>query len=151
MLSATSLKSHSRAQTEDAARRRRWEQDDVRPLYSDRVAGSKRRGLLHSLEVDERRLVVERRLKQIHLRLQQVALSLRDEERGRESHLIAPLLRIDTLLGQRGASARGVDTLGRAPHLPGPLPHGFGRLKLKARNPLRRLPALDLSARQARL
>src|SRR5436190_16530526 len=151
MLSATSLKSHSRARTEHAARRRRREQNDIRPLYSDRVAGGKRRRLLYRLEIDERRLVVECCLQQIHLRLQQVALSLRDEERRRESHLIAPLLGIEALLRERGARARGVDTLGRAPHLPGSLPHGFGGLQLEARNPLRRLPALDLRARQARL
>ena len=63
------LKSGSRASAEQAARRGRRQQNDVGPPQAQSVPRGERRRLLHRFEVDERRLVVECRLEQIHLGL----------------------------------------------------------------------------------
>src|SRR5260370_14356605 len=142
--------SGARARREYAARRGSGEQDDVGALHADGVAGGKGWRLLDRLEIDERRLVVEVRLEQIHLGLQQVALRLGDEERGRESHLEAALLSVEALLGQRRARACGVHTFGRALYLPGCLTDRLGGVELEARDPLCRLAPLNLRAGEAR-
>src|SRR5712691_2991549 len=71
-------------------------------------------------------------------------LRLRDEERCREPDLVAPLLSVEALLGQRRAGACGIDTFGGALYLPAGLPDGLGSLESQARDPLCRLPPLDL-------
>src|SRR5262245_1874898 len=88
------------ALTEQAPWLRHRELDDSRAPVADGVTGRERRRLLNRLEVHQSGLVVERRLQQAHLRLQQVALSLSDEKRGRQSHLVAALFDIQALLRQ---------------------------------------------------
>ena len=65
--------------------------------------------------------------------------------------VVAPLFVGSALLGQRRAGARGVHAFGRAAHLTRRLADRLGGLEPEARDPLRRLPALDLGAREARL
>src|SRR5256885_3781438 len=55
------------------------QQDDVGAMDADGVDASLRRDL-HRLEVDDCRLIIERRLQHGHLRLQQIALRLRRSE-----------------------------------------------------------------------
>ena len=105
--------------------------------------GPGRRRLLHRLEVHDRRLIIEHRLKQIHLCLQKVALCLRDQERRRQSDLESSLFVGSALLRQRRARARGVHAFGGAAHLASRPPHGFGRLELETGDPLRCLTPFD--------
>ncbi len=95
--------------------------------------------------------MIERRLQQVDLRLQKVALRLRHEERRRQSDIVAPLLVGVALLGQRCAGAGRFDTLGGALHLTSGLAHRLGGVEPKTGDALRRLSALDLRARVARL
>src|SRR6202011_2370036 len=82
--------------------------------------------------------------------LQQIALRLGDEERGRESHLVAALLGGEALLGQRRARAGGVHPFGSALYLTGCLTDRLGGVELEARDPLCCLAPLDLRPGEAR-
>ena len=117
--------------TEDPTRRGRWDLDDNRGLGIHGVAGSEGRGLLNRLEVHNRRLVIEAGLEQIHLRLQEVALRLRDEKCRRQSNLVAAPFGVEPLLRQRRACPSSVDSLGAAVNLPAGPPHRFGGLNAR--------------------
>ena len=56
----------------------------------------------------------------------------------------------EALLRERRARARGLHAFGRAVDLPARPAHRLGRLHAQARDPLRRLPPLDVGARKAR-
>jgi len=70
-------------------------------------------------------LIIERRLEQAHLRLEEIALSLRDQKRRRESHFETALLRAEALLASV-APASPRDAFGAAANLPRGLANGFG-------------------------
>src|SRR5690242_19106769 len=77
---------------EETARRGRRHDYDVGSANPDRLLRTGRGRLLYRFEAHERRLMIERRLQEVHLGLQQIALRLRDEERRREPDVVAPLL-----------------------------------------------------------
>ena len=120
------------------------------PLRIDWLAAAERGRLLKCFEADERRLMIECRLQQVHFGLQQIALRLRDEKARREPDLEPPLLHVEPLARNSRAGAGGLDALGSAVHLTYRLTQGLGNLQLQARDALRRLAALDLCPRQAR-
>src|SRR5262249_8872480 len=106
---------------------------------------------LKRLEADERRLVVEGRLQQGDLRLQQIALRLRHEEARGQADFVPPLLGLEPLLGKRRTGTGRVLALRRAAELTGRLTDGPGDIELQARDASVRLPTLDTRADLAHL
>src|SRR5262249_33830015 len=84
--------------SEQATRRGRRPRHPVRSTERDALARRNRRRKLKRLEAHERRLVVERRLQESDLRLQQITLRLRHEEARGQAHFVAPLLGLEALL-----------------------------------------------------
>src|SRR5262249_12030568 len=103
-----------------------------------------RRRELQRLEAHHRRLVIQRRLQQVHLCLEQIALRLRHEKARREPHLVSTLFRLEPLQGERRSRARGILALRRAADLPRRLPNGLRNIELQARDAGGSLPALYL-------
>src|SRR5262245_40177174 len=90
--------------------------------------------------------MIEDRLEQVDLRLEEIALRLRDQERRRESGVEAAVLDGQALLREVLAGSGGVDALSRALHVSGGASNGLGDLQLETRDAVRRLLALDLGA-----
>ena len=92
--------------------------------------------------------MVELRLQDVDLRLDEIALRLRHQETRRQSGFEAPLLDGEPLLGQILAGAGRVDPFGRALHLARGLADGLGDATFEAGDAVRCLTALDFRARQ---
>ena len=78
------------------------------------MTAAERGRLLKRLEADERRLMIESGLQQVHLGLEQIALRLRDEKARGEPHLISPLLDVEALERHAGAGPGCLYALRRA-------------------------------------
>ena len=95
--------------------------------------------------------MIERGLQQVHLRLEQIALRLRDEKARGEPHLVSPLLDVEALARHARAGPRCLYALCRALHLANRLTKRLCDFELQAGDPLGGLPSLNLSSREPSL
>src|SRR5262245_11294686 len=108
-------------------------------------------GDLCGLERDHRELIGEFGLELVVARLGQVALRLDHQEARRHANFEPPLLRIDTLLGERAALLRGLDPLTILFEPQRGIPHLTDGNQLDIAHPCLRLIAFQLCPGEIRL